>query len=423
MAVLVLKRPVSDRLKLPDGSTVHILGVTFGTNHVVGTPLARLVATIKPPAPIQQFLGRYLGDVAIHRASTPEPTMIIWLDRSTNGLVGGLGGYSCTVMLADTNGFVSGSRSWMSVWQQPAPLYFTAFPRRAPTIDAHVFYYDSTSGGVRHCGSLKFANPLYGTFTQWQPESLPITRRTGDVDVTLEKFSIGHDNRFSQKGLPRGRYVIENFCLIRTKSLGDTNQLWRMVSAELCDATGNKLRSAGTTWGGEEQSYFAFEPGLWLDEKAWKLRCEIKRFTGFAPDEILVFKDVPLGELEVTNRIGWTTNFGGISVAFDYSFRRAPNTNSSWSSDQISNTHFTVNGLTDDVHFDLVSARTDTGADLFSGSSASSGSSREYSFREIPPEARTADFTFAVHRSRWVEFLVKPEIGPGRLEYGTSGRK
>jgi hypothetical protein len=387
---------------------------------------------MKPPVPILQFLGRYLGDVALHRATTPEPTMIIWLDRSTNGLLGGLLSYSCTVSLADTNGFVSGSRSWLNGWQNPAPLYFTAFPRRAPTIAAHVFYNDST-GGVRRCGSLTLANPVYGSFPQWQPEPLPATRRTGDVEVTLEKFSTGHDNRLSQIGLTGGRNVIEfgtnrmdrneNFCLIRTKSLADTNHVWRMVSAELSDATGNKLRSTGTTWGGEEQPYFAFEPGLWLDEKAWKLRCEIKRFKGFAPDEILVFKSAPLGELEVTNRIGWTTNFAGLAVTFDYAFRRAPNTNSSWSGDQISNTYFTVRGLTEDMHFDLIAARTDTGADLFVASSSSSDSRRDYAFRQIPLDARTADFTFAIHRSRWVEFLVKPEIGPARLEYGTSKSK
>jgi hypothetical protein len=129
------------------------------------------------------------------------------------------------------------------------------------------------------------------------------------------------------------------------------------------------------------------------------------------------FRNVPLGSLEGTNRIGWTTNFGWVTVTLVQVVRRAPNTNSSWSSDQLSQVHFSATGLTNDLHLDLLSAQTDGGTNLDSPSWSSGGTERTYSFRNIPSEAKTADFTFAVQRGRWVEFIVKPQIGPFSLEY------
>ena len=119
----------------------------------------------------------------------------------------------------------------------------------------------------------------------------------------------------------------------------------------------------------------------------------------------------------MTNRIGWTTNVGGVSVTLENICRRAPNTNDYWSSDQLSQVQISMTALTNGLHLDLFSAQSDGGTNLESGSWSSSGGWRSYSFRKIPLEAKTADFTFAVQRSRWVEFMVKPEVGPLSIEY------
>jgi hypothetical protein len=188
-----------------------------------------------------------------------------------------------------------------------------------------------------------------------------------------------------------------------------------MVGAELSDAAGNRLHSSATSWGGETEDFFGFEPGLWPSENAWKLKCEIKRIRGFAPEELLVFKDVPLGRLEATNRVGWTTNLSGVSVTLDYILRRAPETSNTWSSHTLSDVRFIISGLTNDLLLDLISASTDNGTKLKFPSWSSSGSEQSYRVTNIPLEATNADFTFAVHRYRTVEFSVKPEVGPLRL--------
>jgi hypothetical protein len=190
-----------------------------------------------------------------------------------------------------------------------------------------------------------------------------------------------------------------------------------VAGEEVGDATGNKARNTSFGWGSLEESYFSFEPSLWPNESAWKLRCEIKRARGFDPGETFVFRDIPLGSLGATNQIRCATNFGGVTVTLDHIIRRAPFTNSSWSSDDFSQAHFTTAVLSNGLHLDLLSARTDTGTNLESLSSSSSDNWRIYGYRNVPLEAKTADFTFAVQRGRWVEFIVKPEVGIARREY------
>jgi hypothetical protein len=190
-----------------------------------------------------------------------------------------------------------------------------------------------------------------------------------------------------------------------------------VAGEEVSDATGNKAPNTSFGWGSVEEGYFSFEPGLWPSESAWKLRCEIKRARGFDPGDTFVFRDIPLGSLDETNLIRRATNFSGVTVTLDHIIRRAPNTNSSWSSEKLSQVQFTTAGLTNDLHLDLLSARTDMGTNLDCGSWSSGGSCLTYNFRNIPLVAKTADFTFAVQRGRWVEFTVKPEVGIARREY------
>jgi hypothetical protein len=198
--------------------------------------------------------------------------------------------------------------------------------------------------------------------------------------------------------------------------------VWYVTGEEVSDATGNKAPGTSIGRGSYDQSYFTFEPGLWPSEAAWKLNCEIKRAQGFAPAEMFQFKSVPLGRVGTTNSLGWKTNFNGLSVTLDSVARREPNTNSSWSSEDLSGARFTISGLTNGLHCDLITARTDSGSNVECVSWDSSGDSRGYWFRNIPPEATTVDFTFAVQRSRWVEFTAKPEVGLARLVCGAPGR-
>jgi hypothetical protein len=76
--------PFSGPLTLPDGAVVRLAGVTYGTNHLLGRPLARAIAHL--PSGAQAVLQRLLGSRALLEASTTTsvPTLIVWLERATN---------------------------------------------------------------------------------------------------------------------------------------------------------------------------------------------------------------------------------------------------------------------------------------------------------------------------------------------------
>ena len=429
--VVALRQPkptASGPLSLPDGSVVRILAVTYGTNHVVGRPLARFVARM--PAAVQAGLLYLLGKRAALQFSTTtsEPKLIIWLGRATNNAATPPASSYVTAFLADASGFISGDHaSIYGWWSNPEQMQFGVIPRRDPVIAVN-FFYHSPTGGVTRCGTLPFANPLYGNFPQWRPEPVPATRRASDVAMTLEKVSTGHDQNSSVRADSNDRVSHEfgtnrvdgqnsTVCFIRLQSLIDSNQVWCVAGEEVSDATGNKARNTSLGWGSFEEGYFSFEPGLWPSESAWKLRCEIKRVRGFDSGDTFVFRDIPFGSLGATNVISCATNFSGVSVILDHTIRRAPNTNSSWSSEELSQVQFTTAGLTNGLHLDLLSARTDRGTNLDCGSWSSGDRQRTYNYRNVPLQAKTADFTFAVQRSRWVEFTVKPEVGIARREY------
>lgn len=429
--IVALRQPkpiASGPLSLPDGSVVRILAVTYGTNHIVGRPLARLVARM--PQPVQAWLVRLLGKRAAARFSTTtsEPKLIIWLERATNNAASPPGSAYFTAFLSDASGFISGDHASMyGWWSNPEQMQFGVIPRRDPVIAVN-FFYHSPTGGVSRRVSLPFANPLYGAFHQWQPEPLPATRRVGDVAATLEKLSTSHDQNSTYRSAQDGRSILEfgtnrvdgqntTVCFVQLHPLTNTNQTWVVASEEVADATGNKARNTSLGWGSYEQGYFDFEPSLWPSESAWKLRCEIKRVRGFDPGETFVFHGIPLGGLDETNQLRCATNFSGVSVTLDHIIRRAPNTNSSWSSVDLSQVQFTAVGLSNGLHLDLLSARTDTGANLDCRSWSSAGGQQTYSYRNVPLEAKTVDFTFALQRGRWVEFTVKPELGNARREY------
>src|SRR5215831_2947792 len=87
LAIVCLPKPVrSGPLTLPDGSVVRIVAVTYGTNHVIGPPVWRLLAKLPPN--LQGVLSRWqwFGNrmSKVRTTRTSDPTMIVWLEGINN---------------------------------------------------------------------------------------------------------------------------------------------------------------------------------------------------------------------------------------------------------------------------------------------------------------------------------------------------
>ncbi len=423
---------VPAKLALPDGVAISVAGVDFGTNHVLGSRLARWAA--RTPPMVQGGLKKIFGARAVPSQTfqTSTPMLVVWLNlpkppaQKPHSPPQG----SYLAYLADTGGFTSGSSQGFSLgFGLPMPMQFDAFPRRERSIVMHVFYRDNhdLQGKWSDCGTLSIANPEYRSYPQWQPETLPATNRAGDVEATLEQFKTGQGAGTTSTELANGGHEVtfpmkpwsvdnETACCLKVRSLSNPMRAWQVIHAEVSDATGNTLPNQGMTSGSIDSSLFTFSPGLWTNEAAWKLRCEIRCVKGFAPGELITFSNVPLPEMFQTNHLEWSTSLDGATVTLDYIIRRQPFTNGGWNSKLVSTARFVLSGATQDIHLEFVEAHADK--DIYvqcrSGRNGENWLERDLS---IPAEARTLNLTLGMDKSRWVEFLVKPETGPARFEF------
>lgn len=425
-SLIILVTQNSQRLPawvtLPDGSSVRIITATYGTNHVIGTKLGQNIAAL--PVGLQNILKRVFGHRALpmQKTATP-PELLVWIDRQTNSLTAPIAatGYYEAV-LGDGSNFISGSQTYMSFvpWSQIQAINFEVLPRRDAIIYLNIFYH-TPQGKANLCASIPFSNPLYREYPQWQPETLSLTNVAGDLEVTLKHVETGHDNNMTSRSRRGGGEEVtygtnrtdgRNYTLVELKlrPLTNTNEEWQAAGVEISDATGNRSRNNSMSWSGGNTSAFAFMPSLWPGEKAWKLKIDLKRSAGFRPEELLVFTNVPLGELNQTNILGWHTNSNGVDVTFQSIVHRAPLTNNSWSSSQLSEIKLTNSSLPAGTYFDLLRVVWDPGKTNNPESSSWSDTYRDYGFREVPAAAKTGDFVFVVQKSRTVEFTVKPEL-------------
>jgi hypothetical protein len=407
-------------IRLPDGAALLFYSVAYGTNHVVGPLFGRI--SEKLPVSWREAVRRRLGARAkVWKVTSPQPQLRVWCVAEIPPATSHPG-RSVHAMLADETGFTSGPEAMGFIGPNSSMtgFDFKAFPRRSPNLMLELFERQRT-GEHRFLGRFRLENPIAGSFPEWKPELLPARKNTDEVDVTLDNFSTGHGWETTVKHLPGNRTVIRrgprqpgessvSSFAVRFLPRAESDSEWTIAGTELGDATGNLLRSTsfGSTSSGAFRS-FTISPSLWPNEEAWKLRLEVKRQRGFAPAEMVSFRAIPLPAVEATNLFSIRTNLSGVSISLDRIIRRAPIVGESWSSTDLSQLHVRVTPLPTGVHCDLVKVRAEPGTDVQIPSVSSSDTERTYSLRNVPLDARTIEITFAIHRSRFVEFLVRPE--------------
>lgn len=413
-------------VKRPDGISLRVAEVSYGTNNLFGTPLAK--ATARMPAPLQKFMKRMFGQrVQMARGiPTGRPQFWVWIEwRADSPPATGTPMGVCFASLSYGSNFITRSQPILPAFNMPyCPLEFGELPRREREIMLNISYSDG-----RGCDSLlskiPLANPLFRKFPVWQAESLPATKRAGDLEVTISKLETGHDKwvLMSPSAADGGevnagtnRLIRGNYTLVRLKarSLTQTNEAWEVSSAELSDATGNRVTSRDSVYSADHTA-FAFSPSLWPGEPAWKLKLRLKRTQGYHPQEIFVFKDVPLGQLDRTNVIGWSTNFGGVPITLESISGYAPPGQPGMGSSKMSQVVITRPELPPDTVLDFLGIVSDTGVTNQPITWATAGQNGNlcrytYTFRDVPLKAKTADFIFALPEIRTVEFTLKPEL-------------
>jgi len=129
---------------------------------------------------------------------------------------------------------------------------------------------------------------------------------------------------------------------------------------------------------------------------------------GYAPEEIVTFKNVPVPMVGPSNSTPMTNMAGGVPVVLREFLRKPDLTNiASWPSATI--IRFELSTHPAGVALDFVEITTDTGekAGIY-GHAWRSPSDRELLLASIPAGVQTMDITWVAQKTRSVEFLVKP---------------
>lgn len=420
----------SGELVLPDGTTVRIVTVTYGTNHEFGSLLARLVRQL--PQRGQQLATALLGNQNLAWAGYQgwEPSTVVWLERVTNSIAPPNSPSRIVAWLGDESGFTSGNANILFSRGQPFSfMTFHAVPKRSKEVSLH--FFGSYPNGSTNLGSLRFNNLLHGDFPQWEAETLPSTKRVGDVEVTLASFTTGLGSWHGTRNIPDGgrellldtkRQEGRNFSVFvaYARSLVETNQTWRVKDVVLSDATGNRLEARMKSDPYENDGWDYFEHALWTNEHAWKVDLEVIRVGGFAPEELLTFRNVPLGDFDNVNELGWASNLHGGGVTLKSFLRKRPDGTNLYATVGRSAAELTLN-LPTNTHLSLVGAWLNSGETNMiylgrAGYSSRSQKHRTEYLPNVPVDRTTVDITYSVQTSRWVRFTVEPEVGRTRMK-------
>ena len=235
----------------------------------------------------------------------------------------------------------------------------------------------------------------------------------------------GIDFRPAQKGMD-----LATFFDVSLDSERSTNEEWVVQTAELSDATGNVLASpSDVSSSGDNVSPMTFmgeyrlsiRGTLWPDEAAWRLKLELKRKSGFAPEELVTFKNVPVPKIGNTNYIPITNMVGGVQIVLKKFVENGDRTNIRYP--RGTNANFVVNDRTPEtmvavelpdhpegVVVDFVKMITDTGETFEKHGNTWKPFYRGASLKFIPTNTQTVDITWVVQKTRSVEFLVKPPL-------------
>jgi hypothetical protein len=391
-----LTRPKSQIITTPGGEPWEFAGVTWGTNRVPPALLPRSVSNLPRSAAtfVQRKLGGHFGLMPYSGIFTryDEPTQYqlfsVWFRYvgtntpaslpSMRGIMTGEG--SSSTLTGYSSGTIAGKTGWLSV-------NFLVAPRRSRTLSMRCF----DAGTSNEVGQIEFRNPYFGSFPQWQPESIPVSKQVEDVEVSLTEFKLGNH------GVAQ--------CKFDVHPRKESNSHWLFQSAELCDATGNKW-CVRPPYERSVTNMVTFQP-LLADEKAWRIKVDLKRHWWLDKESHVTLKAIPVPPVHGSNVVFMTNLVQGVPVLLKQEFFRQPN-----STNVVA---FPVFGFNTSIRLSLPTAPEGYAVDFVSITDDVGWRPVSHSFQTpdvfinpIPTNVTKVNVTWSVQKLRSAEFFVAP---------------
>jgi len=359
--------------------------------------------------------------------NTPVDTLVLWVRQEHDPqqyanfqyYLYDQAGTACAV----SYGYGGGGRQSNEV----VGIQFQAFPRRQGKLIVRV---QEQGNGGQEVSDQKFTirNPARSSFPEWTPESLPITREDDDLSVTLTKLEAGAAMPYQRvQDDPDDAANQGVLAMFHVERDGKPVTNWEPLTVETSDATSNNVTGqvVKNDWTDNNDSA-VYQYGLWPDESAWKLRVEFSKKSDFASSELWTLPNIPV-------QPGRQQDF------WNYGGRRTSTTNAVFAETDLNGFHlkiFTPKVFTDappnsqpsgglviqatpplppGVHLTLVKFTDDQTNDIGNWNYGTMGSATSttyrYGLRDLN-DATNLNLTLAVHKSRFVEFIAKPEKAP-----------
>jgi hypothetical protein len=416
-------------VRLPDGSTITLKSVTFGTNHCAPPHvLNRLLDQL--PAP---WLSR-LHLVPPLRFDCAEPRICFWFaTQSPPGAPTASRFHAAgRLRLVDDSGVEqreAGWLGWRGIAADTPTLHLEAlspavFPRRQRFLRLRLDGGGLMTGAEATPNSrteveLAIPNPRHADWPEWKPASLPASATCGDLEFTLTSLVI---DLLPTPTTPASRTARSPGTTARFSIIdGDKpSRDWQVDRIHVEDATGNTATLMTTanwrpircdTDGPTEVVTFPWP--LWLDEPAHRMRVEFVRKPDatFPPSELLEVTAVPVPPSDGISMINARTNLLGYELGL-LAWVGEHATLPGREHDVFGQTTLEVEvpPLPDDLRFDVVRVLDDSGHPV---ASVPGAGGRSYGF-QIPATARMLDIRVALTKRRVAEYFVKPAVRGAR---------
>jgi len=300
-----------------------------------------------------------------------------------------------------------------------------AFPRRQSKFYLCV---QENSNGNNEVAEKKFtiSNPAGRSFKDWTPDSFPVAKDDDDVSVTLTKLVAGTPMGYTRNDAdpddPMNKGVQATFHVERN---GSPVSNWQPVSVVTTDASGNSVNGyVNNNNRQNDLDSVVYQWGLWPDEPAWKVRFEFSQQSDFAPNELWTVPNIPVVAARrndfynynarrggATNTPVAETDLNGVHLKIFPAMTFTDSGNSQQDGGLI------VEGDSGDMNGMRMTVKiADDHAnniDFWDNGSYNNGKvmMHRYQLRDLA-DSTNLTVSVALHKSRFVEFTVKPQKAP-----------
>ncbi len=417
--------------QLPDGSTLELRQVilcmtNYNYSHESGGRWKQWIRPVRPVLPrfIENRLGFSGGSFGFGNEGTTN-LICITVNRRSEKPSDKADARPVRLQIVDDDGHIYDARWGAHTLGLPGETVngwqVRAFPKRSRNLVLRFLYQENQKWGTT--AEFQIVNPAQGDFPQWQPETWPASKRDGPLAVTLREFESGAVMSQRAQGqndsaAPRKTRLLFEFSEDGTGI--STN--WTVQKLSLADATGNTwspyldFTRQNLDW--TKDGAVEFFGALWPDEKAWKLNLEVVRQASFRPEELWDVT-IPLPGPGTVSSLTNQWEHEGVSVQLIGA--AAPETDhpgpfkwvAKWWGEDKARIYSLAIQLRPELkrqRLSIVRAADQEGRPVEIVQHSNQDYAQQAVFLRPESGATNVIFTLALQRSRFVEFLVRPQF-------------